>query len=154
MLTGDDSEAGGYGPKRAVTQPVSKASAGGSQLSDSAKSRRSAQFAGSALQKMESLVPKLQKRDVANMQPDERDAVIEEAERLTIEWIHAFLDEVYRIDDFFKTKQTELINSFIGLQDKFRIKTEKYEVGSTKTSRKKGKRGTEVLNSTASANES
>ena len=53
---------------------------------------------------MESLVPKLQKRDLANMQPDERDDVIEEAERLTIEWIHAFLDEVYRIDDFFKTK--------------------------------------------------
>ena len=123
-------------------------------MSDSANSRRSAQFAGSALQKMESLVPKLQKRDVANMQPDERDAVIEEAERLTIEWIHAYLDEVYRIDDFFKTKQTELINSFIQLQDKFRIKTEKYEVGSTKTSRKKGKKGTEVLNNTMSANES
>lgn len=123
-------------------------------MSDSANSRRSAQFAGSALQKMESLVPKLQKRDVANMQPDERDAVIEEAERLTIEWVHAYLDEVYRIDDFFKTKQTELINSFIQLQDKFRIKTEKYEVGSTKTSRKKGKKGTEVLNNTMSANES
>ena len=123
-------------------------------MSDSANSRRSAQFAGSALQKMESLVPKLQKRDVANMQPDERDAVIEEAERLTIEWIHAFLDEVYRIDDFFKTKQTELINSFIQLQDKFRIKTEKYEVGSTKTSRRKGKKGIEVLNNTMSANES
>ena len=104
-------------------------------MSGSAHSRRSAQFAGSALQKMESLVPKLQKRDLANMQPDERDAVIEEAERLTIEWIHAFLDEIYRIDDFFKNKQTELINSFIQLQDKFRIKTEKYEVGSTKTSR-------------------
>lgn len=72
------------------------------------------------------------------MQPDERDEVIEFSEELTINWIHAFLDEVYRIDDFFKERQTELINNFIGLQDKFRLKTEKYEEGSTKTGRTKG----------------
>jgi len=38
------------------------------------------------------------------MQPDERDEVIEFSEELTINWIHAFLDEVYRIDDFFKER--------------------------------------------------
>ena len=57
-----------------------------------------------ALQEMENLIPELKKRDIANMKPDERDEAIEEAERLTIEWVHAFLDETYRIDDFFKTK--------------------------------------------------
>ena len=55
--------------------------------------------------------------------------------------MHAFLDEVYRIDDFFKSKQNELINNFINLQDKFRIRTEKYEIGSTKTGSKRGKKG-------------
>ncbi len=72
------------------------------------------------------------------MQPDERDGVIEYSEELTVNWIHAFLDETYRIDDFFKSRQTELINNFIGLQDKFRLKTEKYEEGSTKTGKTKG----------------
>jgi len=38
------------------------------------------------------------------MQPDVRDAYVEYSEQLTIEWIHAFLDEIYRIDDFFKNK--------------------------------------------------
>ena len=70
------------------------------------------------------------------MQPDERDALLEHSEQLTIEWIHAFLDEIYRIDDFFKKKQTELINSFIVLQDKFRIRTEKYEANSQATGNK------------------
>lgn len=56
---------------------------------------------------------------------------------MTVEWIHDFLDEIYRIDDFFKSKQLELINNFIVLQDKFRIRTEKYEVGSTKTGKSK-----------------
>ena len=81
------------------------------------------------------------------MKPDERDEVVDYSLTLTVEWIHAFLDEVYRIDDFFKQKQTELINNFIGLQDKFRIRTEKYESGSTRTARtarsKNSKKGDE-----------
>lgn len=89
---------------------------------------------------MANLIPELKKKDVENMKPGERDEAIEEAERLTIEWVHAFLDEVYRIDDFFKSKQNELINNFIGLQDKFRIRTEKYEMGSTKTRSQRGKK--------------
>ena len=97
-----------------------------------------------ALLEMENLIPELKKRDVANMKPDERDEAIEEAERLTIEWVHAFLDETYRIDDFFKSKQNELINNFIGLQDKFRIRTEKYEIGSTKTRSNRGKKGKDL----------
>ena len=61
------------------------------------------------------IIPELKKKDIENMKPGERDEAIEEAERLTIEWVHAFLDEVYRIDDFFKSKQNDLINNFIGL---------------------------------------
>ena len=38
------------------------------------------------------------------MKPDERDEVVDYSLTLTVEWIHAFLDEVYRIDDFFKQK--------------------------------------------------
>ena len=95
------------------------------------------------LRQMESLVPSLKKKDVPNMQPDERDEVVQQSEQLTVEWIHAFLDEIYRIDDFFKTRQLELINNFIGLQDKFRIRTEKYEVGSTRTGRSKNSKKTQ-----------
>jgi hypothetical protein len=56
------------------------------------------------LQRIESLVPEVKKKDLANMQPDERDDIIEESEQLTVNWIHAFLDEIYRIDDFFKSR--------------------------------------------------
>ena len=67
--------------------------------------------------------------------------------------MHAFLDEVYRIDDFFKSKQSELINNFINLQDKFRIRTEKYEMGSTKTRSQRGKKGTRNTNDSQMVNE-
>ena len=77
---------------------------------------------------MENLLPELNKKDLANMIPDERDEFVIQAEELTIGWLHAFLDEVYRVDAFFNEKQIELINSFIGLQDKFRIKTDYHEV--------------------------
>ena len=87
------------------------------------------------LNQAKNLLPNLKKKDLDNMKPDERDEIIEYSEALTVEWIHHFLDEMYRIDDFFKNKQNELINNFIGIQDKFRIKTEKYEMGSTKTGR-------------------
>lgn len=93
--------------------------------------------------KYESLVPTLKKRDKLNMEPDERDDVVEYSEQMAVEWIHAFLDETYRIDDFFKSKQLELINNFIVLQDKFRIRTEKYEVGSSRTGKSKASKKTQ-----------
>ena len=98
---------------------------------------------------IEGLVPELKKKDIANMQPDERDDIVEHSETLSVEWIHAFLDEIYRIDDFFKEKQTELINNFIGLQDKFRIKTEKHETSEKKS--RKSKDGTHTKNSFSDA---
>ena len=83
------------------------------------------------------LIPDLKRKDFANMMPDERDEVTAQSEQLCIEWIHAFLDEIYRIDDFFTARQKDLIDEFIGLQDKFRVRTEQYEVGSTKTGKSK-----------------
>ena len=51
--------------------------------------------------KLLKLVPALKKKDFENMRPDEQDEVVKESEQITIQWIHAFLDEIYRIDDFF-----------------------------------------------------
>ena len=82
-------------------------------------------------------MPGFKKKDKANMLPDERDETTDYSESQTIEWIHAFLDEIYRVDDFFSTTQKNLIDQFIMLQDKFRIKTDAYEIGSTKTGKSK-----------------
>ncbi len=60
-------------------------------------------------------MPDLKKKDLANMTPDERDDCVLLSEELTVDGIHAFLDEVYRVEDFFTGKQNELSNSFIGL---------------------------------------
>ena len=51
------------------------------------------------------LVPELRKKDISNMVPDERDELTEQSEALTIGWVHAFLEEINRIDTFFVTKQ-------------------------------------------------
>ena len=68
--------------------------------------------------------------------PVKKDKSIRKAEELTMEWIHSYLDEVYRIDDFFKAKQDELIDEFICLQDKLRCRTQKYGQNDTNKSEK------------------
>ena len=77
--------------------------------------------------KLSDLVPKLNKKDIINMVPDAADEVIEQSEILTVDWVHAFLEEINRIEGFFINKQDDLINEFIALQDKFRIKTDFHE---------------------------
>ena len=72
-------------------------------------------------------MPQLKKKDIQNMIPDEVDETIELSEQLTIDWVHAYMEEINRIDNFFMTKQDALINEFISLQDKFRIKTDLHE---------------------------
>ena len=78
------------------------------------------------LKEMEELLPqKMTKKDLENvMEPDIMDDTMQLSEKLTVEWVHAFLDEIHRIDEFFSSKQNELIDTFIALQDKFRIRTE------------------------------
>ena len=72
--------------------------------------------------------------------PDVHDEVIELSESLTIDWVHAFLEEMNKIENFFVKKQDELINEFIGLQDKFRIKTDVHEQEKQKERDKKEKK--------------
>ena len=49
------------------------------------------------------------------MIPDEVDEAVELSEKLTIEWIHAYMEEVDRIQRFFTNKENALINDFISL---------------------------------------
>ena len=77
--------------------------------------------------KISDIVPKMKKQDITNMVPDVRDEVIEQSEILAVDWVHAFLEEIDRIEEFFVTKQDDLINEFIAFQDKFRIKTDFHE---------------------------
>ena len=53
--------------------------------------------------------------------------VLEQSKELATIWIAAYLEEINRIEQFFLQKQNDLINQFILLQDKFRIKAELYE---------------------------
>ena len=66
----------------------------------------------------------LSKSDIRNMVPDKRDKILEYSERWANEWLQAFFSELKRINNFFNSKQDDLINDFIILQDKFRIKTD------------------------------
>ncbi len=42
-------------------------------------------------------------------------------------WISSYLDEINRVETFFQSKIEELVNQFILMQDKFRLKSELYE---------------------------
>jgi cell shape-determining protein MreC len=61
----------------------------------------------------------LNKRDVSTEK-------VEKAEQLTALWISAYFDEVARVESFFNDKLEELIDSFILMQDRFRLKAELY----------------------------
>ena len=52
------------------------------------------------MEQIEHLIPNLGKVDLVDMKPDERDDSVVLSEKLAVEWLHGFLDEVYRIDDF------------------------------------------------------
>ena len=54
--------------------------------------------------KMSDFVPKLTKKDIENMVPDLKDEITEQSEVLTVEWVHAFLEEINKIENFFLTK--------------------------------------------------
>ena len=67
------------------------------------------------------------KADLKNMQEDEGDEVFQASESMAFEWIEFFLSDVNRIERFFVDKKESLINEFIGMQEKFRLKTYQYE---------------------------
>ena len=72
--------------------------------------------------------------------PQNEDEVAEDSNKFTTEWIHAWLVEVERIDKFFCTKRDVLIDEFILLQDKFRIKTDIHEQDRQKALKKQKKK--------------
>lgn len=55
------------------------------------------------------------------------------------------MEEIARIEHFFLQKQNELINQFILLQDKFRIKADLYENEKQDKQKKKQKKEQEAL---------
>lgn len=46
---------------------------------------------------------------------------------MTAIWISAYLDEISRVETFFVNKLDTLVDEFILMQDKFRLKSELYE---------------------------
>lgn len=67
------------------------------------------------------------KADLKNIEESDHDAVFMASEELAFEWIEFFLSDVNRIDRFFSEKQEALINEFIGMQERFRLKSSEYE---------------------------
>lgn len=71
--------------------------------------------------------------------------VLEQSKELATIWIAAYLEEINRIEQFFLQKQNDLINQFILLQDKFRIKAELYENEKQEKKAKKDKKEKQAL---------
>jgi hypothetical protein len=86
----------------------------------------------------ENLIPEVRQRDIdilMTKQEMNADQLLA-SEELTAIWISSYLDEINRVESFFNAKLEELINQFILMQDKFRLKSELYE---TEKSAKKQK---------------
>lgn len=62
------------------------------------------------------------------------------SEELAAIWISSYLDEINRVETFFLTKIEELVNQFILMQDKFRLKSELYETEKTAKKQKELKK--------------
>lgn len=75
----------------------------------------------------EEIIPMMHKEDIKNIVADEEDEVFKCSEEMTFEWIEMFLSDVNRIERFFTDKKEQLINEFIVMQEKFRLKSNQYE---------------------------
>jgi hypothetical protein len=56
---------------------------------------------------------------------------------LAFEWIELFLSDVNRIERFFVDKKEGLINEFIAMQERYRLKSYQYEDNKKKFGTKK-----------------
>ena len=63
--------------------------------------------------------------------------VLVASEQLTAIWISAYLDEIERVETFFTNKIEELVNHFILMQDRFRLKQEYYETAESEKKKEK-----------------
>ncbi len=73
--------------------------------------------------KAEAIVPEMHKYDLKNMEDDDEDEIFLASEELAFEWIEFFLSDVNRIERFFLEKKEALINEFIAMQERFRLKS-------------------------------
>lgn len=73
------------------------------------------------------VVPQMHKADLKNIEETDNDEVFHASEEMTFEWIEMFLSDVNRIERFFVEKKESLINEFIAMQEKFRLKSYNYE---------------------------
>ena len=73
------------------------------------------------------VVPQMHKADLKNLEETDNDEVFHASEEMTFEWIELFLSDVNRIERFFVEKKESLINDFIAMQEKFRLKSYQYE---------------------------
>jgi hypothetical protein len=62
--------------------------------------------------------------DILMSSNDVEKSVLVASEELTAIWISNYLDEINRVEKFFLFKISELIDQFILMQDKFRLKSE------------------------------
>jgi len=69
----------------------------------------------------------MKKSDLINLEETDNDVVFQVSQELAYEWIELFLSDVNRIEKFFSNKKESLINEFINMQEKFRLKSHNYE---------------------------
>lgn len=96
----------------------------------------------------ENLIPEVRQRDIAILMTGQEmnaDQLLA-SEELTAIWISSYLDEINRVESFFTAKLEELINQFILMQDKFRLKSELYETEKSAKKQKELKKQKQLTN--------
>ena len=73
------------------------------------------------------VVNHMKKADLNNLEETDNDLIFQVSEEMAFEWIELFLSDVNRIERFFSDKKDSLINEFINMQEKFRLKSHNYE---------------------------
>jgi len=83
--------------------------------------------------------------DITLLKPDENDEIQVLSEQMTCDWIGLYLAEMTQVESFFVNKLEDLISQFIQLQDKFRIKADRYEDEKANKDSKKAKKESQPL---------
>ena len=79
-------------------------------------------------------------KDKDLMVRDEEDEIMELSEELAFDWVNKYLMEVDHSNAFYETKLKELIEEFIQLQEKFRIRSQIYQDDKTAKKEKDAKK--------------
>lgn len=71
---------------------------------------------------VQQIVPQMTKDDIKNLE-NENDEIHQISEEMAFEWIELFLSDVNRVERFFTDKKESLINEFIAMQERYRLKS-------------------------------